>query len=82
MSTYKIIVSKPTIIGSDNGLSTEFIWTNAGIVLIGRLRANCSENLIEIYTSSFKKMRLKMSSGKWQPYCLGINVLKIEMLSQ
>ena len=29
-----------------------------------------------INTCSFKKMHLKISSGKWQPYCLSINVLK------
>ena len=30
---------------------------------------------IEIDTFSFKKMHLKMSSAKWQPFCLGLNVL-------
>ena len=82
----QIIVSKPTMIGSGKGLSTdrhrEFIWTNAGVVLSGRLRAYYSESLIETHTSSFKKMHLKMSFGKWLPSCLDINVLKIEMLSQ
>ena len=34
-----------------------------------------SEILIEIYTFPFKKMHLKMSSGKWRPSCLGLNVL-------
>ena len=32
--------------------------------------------LIEIYTFSFKKMHLEMSSGKWKPSCLGLNVLR------
>ena len=32
--------------------------------------------LIEIQTFSFKKMHLKMSSGKWRSFCLGLNVLK------
>ena len=50
-------------------------WTNAGILLIGPLGSNFSEILIEIYTFSFKKMLLKMSSGKQQPFCLGLNVL-------
>ena len=62
-----ICVSKLTIIGSDNGLSPgrrqAIIWTNDGIVLIGPLRTNFSEILIEIYTFSFKKMHFKMSSG-------------------
>ena len=74
-----ICVSKLTIIGSDKGLSPgrrqAIIWTNAGILLIGPLRTNFSEMLIEIHTFSFKKMHLKMSSGKWRPFCLGLNVL-------
>ena len=27
-------------------------------------------------TYSFKKMHVKMSSGKWRPSCLGLNVFK------
>ena len=68
-----------TIIGSDNGSSPgrrqAIIWTNAWILLIGPLGTNFSENLIEIHTFSFKKMHLKMSSAKWRPFCLGLNVL-------
>ena len=71
---------KLTIIDSDNGLSLErrqaIIWTNAGILLIGPLRTNFSEILIGFQTFSFKKMRLIMSSAKWHPFCLGLNVLK------
>ena len=48
---------------------------NAGILLIGPLGTNFSEILIEIHTFSFKKMHLKMSSGKSRPFCLGLNVL-------
>ena len=74
-----ICVSKLTIIGSDNGLSPgrrqSIIWTNAGILLIGPRGTNFSEMLIKIYTFSFKKMHFKMSSGKRQPFCLGLNVL-------
>ena len=74
-----ICVSKLTIIGPDNGLSPgrrqAIIWTNAGILLIGPLGTNFSENLIGIQTFSFKKMSLKMSSAKWRPFCLGLNVL-------
>ena len=33
--------------------------------------------LIEIHTFSFQKIHLKMSSGKWRPFCLGLNVLSI-----
>ena len=38
-----------------------------------------SEILIEIPTLSFKKMRLKVSSAKWRPFCLGLNVLSLVM---
>ena len=51
------------------------IWTNAGILLIGPLGTNFSEILFGIQTSSFKKMHLKMSSAKWRPFCLSLNVL-------
>ena len=74
-----ICVSKLTIIGSDNVLSPDrrqaIIWTNAGLLLIGPLRTNFSEILIEILKFSFKKMRLKLSSAKRRPFCLGLNVL-------
>ena len=74
-----ICVNNLTIIGSDNGLSPgrrqAIIWTNAGILFIGPLETNSSEILIEILTFSFKKMRLKVSSGKWRPFCLSLNVL-------
>ena len=71
-----IRASKQTIVGSDNGLSPgrrqAIIWTKAEILLIGPLGTNCSEILIEIYTFSFKKMHLEMSSGKWRLFCLGL----------
>ena len=76
-----ICVSNLTIIGSDNGLSPgrrhAIICTSAGILLIWTLGANFSEVLSEINTFSFKKMYLKMSSGKWRPSCLGLNVLMV-----
>ena len=74
-----ICVSNLTIIGPDNGLSPgrrqAIIRTNAGILLIGPLGTNFSENLIEILTFSLMKMRLIVSSAKWRPFCLGLNVL-------
>ena len=77
-----ICVSELNIIGSDNGLShgrrQAIIWTNAGKLLIGHLGTNFSEILSEIHTFSFKKMHLKMSSGKCRPFCLGLNVLKVD----
>ena len=74
-----ICVSNLTTIGSVNGLlpgrRQAITWTNAGILLIGRLGTHFSEILIEIPTFSFKKMRLKVSSAKWRPFCHGLNVL-------
>ena len=74
-----ICVGKLTIISSDNGLSPgrrqAIIRTNAGILLIEPLGTKFSEILIGMQIFSFKKMRLKMSSAKRQPFCLGLNVL-------
>ena len=71
-----ICISKLTIIGSDNGLSPKrrqaIIWTNAGILLIGSLGTNFGEILTEIHIFPLKEMHLKT---KWQPFCLGLNVL-------
>ena len=75
-----ICVGKLTIIGSDNVLSSgrrqAIIWTNAEILVIGPLGTNFSEILIAIEAFSFKKMHLKISSAKWRPFCLGLNVLR------
>ena len=74
-----IYVGKPTIIGSDNGLSPgqrqAIIWNNAGLLLIEPSGTNFSEISIVIQTFSFKKIHLNMSSAKWRPFCLGLNVL-------
>ena len=63
-----ICISKLNIIGSDNGLThgwcQAIIWTNAGILLIGYSGTKFSEILIAIQTFSFKKMHLKLLSGK------------------
>ena len=76
-----ICVSKLTVIGSDNGLSPDrrqaINWTNAGILLIRTIGTNFSEILSEIHTFSLKKMHFKMSSAKWRPFCLGLNVLMV-----
>ena len=76
-----ICVGKLTIIGSDNGLSPDrrqaIFGTNAGILLTGPLATNFNEVLSEIYPVSFKKMHLKMSSGKCWIFCLDPNVLII-----
>ena len=71
-------VGNLTTIGSGNGLSSgrrqAITWTNVGILLIGPLGTNLSDMLIEIHIFSFKKIHLKMSYGKWRPFCLGLNV--------
>ena len=58
-------ISKPAIIGSDNGLlpgrRRSIIWTDAGILLIGPIGTNFSEILIWIHTFSFKfKFKFKV----------------------
>ena len=74
-----ICVDNQTIIDSDNGLSPcrrhAIIWTNDGILLIGHLGTNFNDISIGIHAFSFKKIHFKMSSGKWRPFCLGLNVL-------
>ena len=74
-----ICFSKLSITGSDNGLlpgwCQAIIWTNTGILVIEPLGTNPSEILIKIHTFSFKKMHLKISSGKCRPFCLGLNML-------
>ena len=77
-----ICVSQLITIVSDNGLSPDrrqaIIWNNDGILFFGPVGRIFSEILIEIYTFSFKKMHLKISSGKWRPSCLlGRNVLRV-----
>ena len=71
--------TKLTTIVSDNGLSSRrcqaIFWTNTGILLIGPLETNLGEVLIEVHISSFKKMYFNMSSAKWRPFCLRLNVL-------
>ena len=78
----KTHIGNLTIIGSDNGLSPgqrqAITWTKVGILLIGPLATNFSEMLIEIPTFSFKEIHMKMS-GKWRPFCVGLNVLKHEL---
>ena len=77
-----ICVGYLTIIGPDNGLSPgrrqAIIWTNAGILLIIPWGTNFSEILLGIQAFSFKKMHWKMSSAKWRPFCLGLNVSTLQ----
>ena len=74
-----ICIGKLTIIGSDNGLlpgrRQAITWTNAAIFLIRPLGTNFSEILIGNRTFSFKELHLKISSVKWRPFCLCLNVI-------
>ena len=58
------------------GRRQAIIWTNGGILLIGPSGTNFSEIIIKIHKFSFKKMHLKMLSGKGRPFCFGPKVLK------
>ena len=76
-----ICVNELSSIIADNWLSPEWrqaiIWTNARILLIGLIATNLSKILIDVQTFSFKKINFSMLSGKWWPYCLDLNILKI-----
>ena len=61
--------------GLSPGQVQAIILTNVGKLLIWFLGTNFSENSIEILTFSFRKIRLKVSSAKWRPFCIGLNVL-------
>ena len=71
--------NKKVSIGSDNCLSPgrrqAITYTNAEISLIGPLGTNFSEIGIKIQNFSSMKMHLKMLSGKWQPFCPGVDEL-------
>ena len=58
-----------TSIGSEDGLSPikrqAIIWNNAGISLIGPMETNFNETK---FIHLFKKIHLKMLSGKWYPH--------------
>ena len=69
--------AKPWIPGGENSI---FTVVTDEIYLTGPLGTNFSEILIEIDTFSFKKMHLKMSSGRWRPFCLGLNVLTVPLV--
>ena len=50
------------------------IYASLGLnKLIGPWGTNLTEIFIKIQQFYFKKMHLKMLSGKWQPSCLGLN---------
>ena len=69
----RLLLKSNTVIGSHNGVLPG--WANAGILLMEPLGTNHSEMIMEIHTFSFKKMHLKIPSGKCRPFCLGLNVI-------
>ena len=76
---YRIYASANWVnIGAANGLSPArcwaITWTNADLLSNGPSGTNFSEIWIATLTFSFRKMRLKMSSAKCRPSCLGISV--------
>ena len=77
-----ICVKELWSIVSGNGLwpvrRQSITWNNADLLLIGPLETNFSEVQIKIHNFSFMKMYMKMSSGKWRPFCLGLNVLTFQ----
>ena len=62
-----ICISKLTIIGSDNVLlhvrRQAFIWTNAGVLLIGPLGINFSEILTVWHKTKFGSQKLATKFG-------------------
>ena len=53
------------------------LLSNAGILLIGPPGTNFKIFVIIIHTFSFMKIHFKILYGKWQPFCLGLNVLSM-----
>ena len=78
-----ICVGKLTNIHSDNGLSPErrqaIIWTNVGILLIGHLGTNFSENLF-IYENAIESVVCEMASILSRPQ--SVNAINLWRHSQ
>ena len=72
-----ICVGKLTIIGSDNDLSPvhrqAIIWN----IINWRLGNKLQWNFIRNSNIFIQGMHIKMSSVKWRPFCLGLNVLNV-----
>ena len=77
-------VGNLTTIGSDNGFVAwrapghylNQCWNIVNWTTMNKLQWN----LNQIHTLSFKKMNLKISSAKWWPFCLSLNVLTQEIM--
>ena len=72
-------------IGSDYSLSPVWCqaitWTNAELLLIRLWGTYFSEILFKIQKFLFKEMYSKMSSAKWQQFCLGLSFLTLNALN-
>ena len=73
-----ICVGIPAIIGSENGLSVPSHYLNQCWHIVNWTLTN--KLLVKIQTFPFKKIHLKMSFGKLQPFFLGLNVLMVSAL--
>ena len=60
-----------------SGISCELAlrWMSQCWNIVSWIPGNFNEILIEIWTFLFKKIHLKMSFGKRQPFCQGLNML-------
>ena len=67
-------LSVDSSIDSANGLAPGPMLEYCNLTFLG---TNFNEILIKIHISSFKRKRMKMSSGKCRRLCLGLNVLMI-----
>ena len=70
-------VNNLTIIGSDICLAPSHYLNWCWNLLIGPSGTDFNEISIKIHTFSFKKIYLKMSSGRWWPFCYGLHVLTL-----
>ena len=75
-----ICVSKLTTIGSDNAWSApshylKQCWNIVKLNLRNKFQWTLKRNWYIFMRLNNAQMRLKMSSGKWRPFCLGLNVL-------
>ena len=74
-----ICFSELTPIGSDNSLlpgqHQAIIWTNVELLWMRLQGTYFNEISTKIQTFSFNKMHLYVSSAKWQPFYLSLNVL-------
>ena len=67
-------VGNLAIIGSDNGSAPSHYLNQCKNIVNLTIRNKIQWNLMQIHTFSFKKMHVKTSFAKRQPFCLGLDV--------